>query len=175
MVLFAAAVPITPLLMLPLTLIRKYCDGSRLIYDFRRPLPISTATIGAWNGVLQILSRITMMSNIGIVLFTLHGMAATQSMERNMVYAEAFGTFLGFCLIVFKPATESFAIKGQRLREQHIVATLRSMSRRYDEEQYDFSLLKNAHENDTQEPDTPDRKMKQQDSFVAAVYHHYAV
>jgi hypothetical protein len=46
MVLFAAAVPITPLLMLPLMLIRKYCDGSRLTFDFKRPLPISTSTIG---------------------------------------------------------------------------------------------------------------------------------
>ena len=39
MVLFAAAGPITPLLMIPLTLLRKKADGARLLYDFRRPMP----------------------------------------------------------------------------------------------------------------------------------------
>ena len=44
MVLFAAAVPITPLLMIPLTLVRKKCDGARLLYDFRRPEPFKVSS-----------------------------------------------------------------------------------------------------------------------------------
>jgi hypothetical protein len=45
-----------------------------------------------------------------------------------MVYAEIFAVMMGFSLIVFRPATESYAIKVQRLRQQHIVNRLEAMA-----------------------------------------------
>ena len=111
MVLFATAVPITPLFMIPLTLLRKRCDGARLLYDFRRPVPYKTGTIGMWNGVFRVLARITMVTNAAIILVTMHGMEDHHRFSRNMVVAEIFAIFCLVVLFVSNSPKESFAIK----------------------------------------------------------------
>ena len=70
MTLFSAATPIVPLLMLPLTLLRKQCDGAQLLFDFRRPVPVTYSSIGMWNTVLAIMSRLSILTNVSIVIFT---------------------------------------------------------------------------------------------------------
>ena len=68
--LFSAASPIVPLLMLPLTLLRKQCDGAQLLFDFRRPVPVTYSTIGMWNYILTVMSRLSILTNALIIIVT---------------------------------------------------------------------------------------------------------
>ena len=68
--LFSAATPIVPLLMLPLTLLRKQCDGAQLLFDFRRPVPVTYSTIGMWNYILTVMSRLSILTNALIIIVT---------------------------------------------------------------------------------------------------------
>lgn len=70
LILFSTACPLMPILMLPLTLLRKQCDAAQLLFDFKRPVPIAHSTIGMWNSVLTVMSRLAILTNALIIIVT---------------------------------------------------------------------------------------------------------
>jgi hypothetical protein len=63
-------------------------DGTRLLFDFQRPVPRTAGTIGMWNGVLRVLARLAMVTNGLVVLVTMHGMEAHNRYEIRVLVSQ---------------------------------------------------------------------------------------
>jgi len=178
-------VPVVPLLMIPLTLLRKLSDGSRLLYDFRRPVPYRVGTIGMWNYVLRVLSRLVMVTNAGVVLVTLRGMEVEKRRSANLVAAEIVAVLFLILLFVLPSSSESFDIKVQRLRSNFIVKRITAMAAEGDADVeagggggqrrtgHRGSVMPGASSEDDGE--TPEQTLKKRRSLTGAAYHHYSV
>jgi anoctamin-10/anoctamin-7 len=69
-VLFVTAFPLAPLMAFLSTYVQIRIDGWKLLQLYRRPEPRIAEDIGSWEDMLQIISVISIMTNIGMVTFT---------------------------------------------------------------------------------------------------------
>eukprot|EP01118_Nematostelium_gracile_P016687 TRINITY_DN6970_c0_g1_i2.p1 TRINITY_DN6970_c0_g1~~TRINITY_DN6970_c0_g1_i2.p1 ORF type:complete len:691 (+),score=181.45 TRINITY_DN6970_c0_g1_i2:70-2073(+) len=68
--LFAAAFPLAPLAALLNNLIEVRTDGFKLLMGLQRPHPRSANSIGIWLNILEFLSYMSVITNVGIIFFT---------------------------------------------------------------------------------------------------------
>jgi len=68
--LFVVGFPLTPFLALVNNIAEMHIDGYKLTSNTRRPFPVRTANIGSWYFFLDLMSMISVMTNIGIIIFT---------------------------------------------------------------------------------------------------------
>jgi hypothetical protein len=68
--LFVVGFPLTPFLALVNNIAEMHIDGYKLTSNTRRPYPVRTANIGSWYFFLDLMSTISVMTNIGIIIFT---------------------------------------------------------------------------------------------------------
>ena len=69
--LFAAAFPLAPLIAVIQNFVLIHANKFKLLDLVRRPLPSGAKNIGTWFYVLQITSNIALITNFGIVCFTI--------------------------------------------------------------------------------------------------------
>jgi anoctamin-10 len=70
--LFAVAFPIAPMLTLMTNFLEMFLDRDKLLNKMRRPLPQGAKNIGKWFDVLNIITGIAILTNSGILCFTIH-------------------------------------------------------------------------------------------------------
>eukprot|EP00457_Paulinella_chromatophora_P002611 gb/GEZN01002616.1/.p1 GENE.gb/GEZN01002616.1/~~gb/GEZN01002616.1/.p1 ORF type:complete len:769 (+),score=148.43 gb/GEZN01002616.1/:55-2361(+) len=85
--LFVVAFPIAPLLAIVNNLVENRVDASALLVLSRRPLPRGAQNIGTWQGVLNIVATIAIVTNIAIIIFT-------SEVFRHLTPTQRFTIFL---------------------------------------------------------------------------------
>ena len=69
---FVAAFPLAPLFALASNYFKIRIVAFNLLSNLRRPIPASAEDIGAWLTVLQIISVVSVVTNSGIICFTIN-------------------------------------------------------------------------------------------------------
>ena len=73
--LFAAALPLAPLLAFANNIIEVRADAYKLVRGCRRPLPWQAGDIGVWWTILQIISVASVITNVALVGLTTNGLS----------------------------------------------------------------------------------------------------
>lgn len=68
--LFAAAFPIAPLCAFINNIVEMRTDAVKLMTGFQRPNPRSAVDIGNWEEILEIMSYLAVLTNVGLICFT---------------------------------------------------------------------------------------------------------
>lgn len=68
--LFALSFTLLPVIAFVTNILEMYVDKTKLLYLLKRPNPISTESIGNWYYILEIISFVSIFSNLGILIFT---------------------------------------------------------------------------------------------------------
>lgn len=66
---FVVAYPLVPLLALVSNIFEQRIDAFKMLHQMKRPDPVAAAGIGTWLDVLEVLSRVAVISNIAVVMF----------------------------------------------------------------------------------------------------------
>jgi hypothetical protein len=91
--LFVAACPIAPFMAYLSNLIEIRSDGHKLLHIHRRVLPVGAQDVGTWMVILQMTSVIAVITNAGILCFTM-----------KLIHFHEIGTiwlFIGFQYSIF--------------------------------------------------------------------------
>jgi len=67
LIMFAAAFPLIPLLVLFFNLGQMKADGDKLLYRVKRPVFMTTRDIGMWFSILQFITLLSVVTNAGIM------------------------------------------------------------------------------------------------------------
>ena len=89
---FVAAFPLAPLFAFVNNFFQIRIDASKMLCSMRRPMPLSANGIGTWLDIYQINSIIAVITNSGIVAF---------SMEPYAMDTSSFGLFIGMQYFLF--------------------------------------------------------------------------
>ena len=68
--LFVVAFPLTPALALANNVFELHVDSIKLCFGFRRPFPLAGQNIGQWELFMNMISSISVVTNIAIIIFT---------------------------------------------------------------------------------------------------------
>ena len=68
--LFVVAFPLTPVLALANNVLELHVDAIKLCFGFRRPFPYAGQNIGQWELFMNMISSISVVTNIAIIIFT---------------------------------------------------------------------------------------------------------
>ena len=68
--LFVVAFPLTPVLALANNVLELHVDSIKLCFGFRRPFPFAGQNIGQWELFMNMISSISVVTNIAIIIFT---------------------------------------------------------------------------------------------------------
>jgi hypothetical protein len=68
--LFVVAFPLTPVLALANNVFELHVDAIKLCFGFRRPFPLAGQNIGQWELFVNMISSISVVTNIAIIIFT---------------------------------------------------------------------------------------------------------
>ena len=71
-VMFAVALPIAPLLALVANFLETKLDSNKYLNVCQRPVPKSAAHIGTWFAIIELMSMISVATNLAILLFVSH-------------------------------------------------------------------------------------------------------
>ena len=93
--LFSAAFPIAPLLAIINNFIEVRSDGSKMLDAFRRPWPAGAEDIGSWYPIFQIIGALSIISNAGILSWTM------DLLGEDMSSYSRLAIFIIFVLINF--------------------------------------------------------------------------
>ena len=69
--LFVCSCPIAPMIEYISNVVEIRVDARKLLYDYRRPIPQGNQDIGSWMDVFVALSFLSVVTNCGIVCFTM--------------------------------------------------------------------------------------------------------
>jgi len=124
-VLFVVAFPIAPFLALINNWFENKVDSKKLCSYFRRPLPRGAADIGMWYAILNTVSWVAVITNVGIVVFE-----TSQFQQYDLstqwlifVFAEHFILLLKAALAFFIP-DEKLETKTHLERQQYLANVL---------------------------------------------------
>ena len=81
--LFAVAFPIAPMLTLISNFLEMALDRDKLLNQMRRPIPLGAKSIGKWFSVLNIITGMAILTNSGILCFTVHAFADWPIFKNN--------------------------------------------------------------------------------------------
>jgi len=116
--LFVVGFPLIPFLALINNIAEMHIDGFKLTSNMRRPFPVRSANIGSWYFFLDLMSLISVMTNIGIIIFT-----SPLFEERGWSVTERFLLFIfaEHALLLLK-----FVISNAVPDEHGTISTLRA-------------------------------------------------
>ena len=83
--LFVAAFPLAPLFALVNNYLKVRIDAWNLLCVMRRPVPVSAKGIGSWEACLQTISYISVITNSGIICFTMSSTVTTTEFTMFVV------------------------------------------------------------------------------------------
>ena len=92
--LFGTMYPLAFLISFVWNLLELQTDKLKLLRYMQRPIPMNERTIGVWNGVLEMLAYMQLLSNTGMLSFLIYRI--NQEFERQIL---AF--FISFLLLNF--------------------------------------------------------------------------
>jgi len=119
--LFVVGFPIIPFLALINNIAEMHIDGYKLTSTTRRPYPVRSSNIGSWYFFLDLMSLISVMTNIGIIIFTSPLFEDLEWTTRFIMFlfAEHFLLLLKFVISNAVPDENGF-ITILRLRHDNI-------------------------------------------------------
>lgn len=120
--LFVAAFPLAPLLAYVSNIIEIRTDASKLLYVYRRAVPSGAEDIGTWMLILQTMTIMAVITNAGVVAFTMDLFDDAEVVYRWVFFVcfQYFGFFLmAYFSFVVEDVPEEVQIQLQR--QQFIV------------------------------------------------------
>jgi hypothetical protein len=92
--LFAVAFPLSSFLTYIAILIELQVDKLKLLYFVRRPNPIGAKSIGVWQGIFTFNCTAAILTNIGIICFTIPAMSKVELTKDNLYFAYTLTVFI---------------------------------------------------------------------------------
>lgn len=93
--LFSAAFPVAPVLAIINNFFEVRSDGSKMLDAFRRPWPLGAEDIGSWYPIFQIIGALSIISNAGILSWTM------DLFGEDMPATSRLAIFIVFVLVNF--------------------------------------------------------------------------
>ena len=122
--LFSAAFPVAPVLAIINNFIEVRSDGSKMLDAFRRPWPIGAEDIGSWYPIFQIIGALSIVSNAGILSWTMdlfgEDMTPTSRLAIFIVFLLA-NIILRMIIAQFSFDKREDEVNIQLARQAHIV------------------------------------------------------
>lgn len=121
--LFAAAFPLAPLLALISNYVEIRIDAYKLLYVYRRPVPANAASIEYWGPVIQCLCIFSVLTNTGLICFTLGSGDDDSDMTGSFAafFASQYSLFAVLGAVwYFIPATPA-SVPIQLKRQKYLV------------------------------------------------------
>ena len=122
-VLFVSACPLVPLLALANNILEVHVDAYKLVHIFRRPWPYAAMNIGQWAVFMDLLSSISVVTNIGIVIKTSNTFDALSDSSRWLLFIVAEHGLLAIKYIVSELIDDVPRWVDQLHRRHHWIAT----------------------------------------------------
>jgi hypothetical protein len=122
-VLFVSACPLVPLLALFNNILEVHVDAYKLVCIFRRPWPYAAMNIGQWAVFMDLLSSISVVTNIGIIIRTSDTFETLSDSSRWLLFIVAEHALLTLKFIVSELIADIPAWVDQLHRRQHWIAT----------------------------------------------------
>jgi hypothetical protein len=98
--LFVAAFPLAPLMAYISNIVEIRSDGYKLMFFYKRSIPTGVEDIGTWMGIFQVISMASVISNAGLVAFTMEFFSG-ESNEWRWVYFILFQYLVFFIMAYF--------------------------------------------------------------------------
>lgn len=106
--LFVAAFPLAPLFALASNFVKLRIDGYKILSTMRRPMPSGCQGIGIWLDIFQILSLVAVITNAGIIAFTMNPNETDEVGSYNLFLTMQYTLFiLMACSSYFVPDVPS--------------------------------------------------------------------
>ena len=96
-ILFGSSFAFTPFLFLVLVAVEIRVDAWKLCNLTQRPYPEATNSIGAWLSIIQIMSIVGAITNVGIIVFTTNAFDLDEDNDKWILFI-----ILEHCLLFFK-------------------------------------------------------------------------
>lgn len=117
--LFVAAFPLAPLFAVASNFFKIKIDAYKLLCTMQRPMPSSDDGIGIWLDVFQIVSLVAVITNSGIIAFSMNPFTTDQSGTYNMFITIQYTLFflmgLSAYLVPDVPAAVPIQLKRQEV------------------------------------------------------------
>jgi hypothetical protein len=85
-ILFSAAFPLLPVFALILVMVETRVDAWKLCFVTRRPFPIQSNSIGIWVQIIQTVSVVGSITNLGIAIFTYNAFGIKSAQNRWVLF-----------------------------------------------------------------------------------------
>ncbi len=132
MVLFITALPYAPIFVFISNIVTLQCDVWSILYIFQRPIPKAAEEIGTWNSMFLLVVYIGVITNAGIVTFTLKQFDQYALWIKLWIFIGFQWTcFLWQALLVYLIEEMPSCVQHQRKRNKFIVSKI--VSKRPDE------------------------------------------
>lgn len=115
--LFVAAFPLAPFLAFVSNIVEIRIDGSKLLYLHRRAIPSGAEDIGTWMLILQTMTIFSVITNAGVVAFTMELFENSDPVYRWVFFVcfQYFGfVLMGYFSFVVEDVPEEVSIQLQR-------------------------------------------------------------
>ena len=122
-VLFVSACPLVPLLALFNNILEVHVDAYKLVCIFRRPWPYAAMNIGQWAVFMDLLSSISVVTNIGIIIRTSDTFTTLSDSSRWLLFIVAEHALLTLKFIVSELIADTPAWVDQLHRRHNWIAT----------------------------------------------------
>ncbi|CAD5118244.1 DgyrCDS6968 [Dimorphilus gyrociliatus] len=132
LMIFAASLPVAPLIALIVYLIDIRVDAGRLLWWYRRPISTIAQDIGMWYGILYVLNVIGVISNACLIAFTSHwGRSFDETYKKLLIVIgfEHIVFFVKFVIDLLIPDTPAWVCLRRR-KEKYQVAKILEAARR---------------------------------------------
>jgi len=120
--LFPVALPLVPLLALFSNLFEIRTDAMKMVYALQRPFPIGADGIGAWKGILQCVTVMSVMVNVGLVCFSMQISNTLDWFWKVLIFLILEHIIFGFkALVMYVIPDEPESVTIGRAREKEII------------------------------------------------------
>jgi len=124
-VLFVVAFPIAPLLALINNWFENKVDSKKLIAYYRRPLPKGAADIGMWFSILNVVSWVAVITNVGIIVFETEQFEGYRLSTQWLIFVfSEHGILLAKAAIDFFVPDSSLETRTHLQRQAYLSAVL---------------------------------------------------
>ena len=133
--LFVVAFPLAPFMAYVSNLVEFRSDGYQLLTMNRRVLPVGCQDIGTWMSIFQTMSAIAVITNLGIVCFTMQVFHCSLSMKVWIFIILQYFVFTSMGLFGYLIDDIPYEVQLQLQRQDYILERLENENYDKDEEE----------------------------------------
>lgn len=122
--LFVASFPLAPVLAYVSNLVEFRADGYQMLYLMRRPIPTGAEDIGTWLDIYQIIAIIAVITNSGLLCFTMRVIPFDGTSLVWLFMAIQYAVFVTMSLLAFYIDDVPESVKIQLARQQYLVSRI---------------------------------------------------